>query len=103
MPPEQHQDQRRNTQEHPPRQHYLPQRALPGVRIQNRQIRGPEHLPQIAAIRNHRVPDPRPQGQARTRLQRAIEPQHHAAPDDDAQHVDKERDLLHEQGRESGA
>ena len=50
----------------PTRQQHLPQRPMPGVRIENRQIRGPEQLPQIAAVRNQRVPDARAQGQVST-------------------------------------
>ena len=64
IPPPLHPNQHRNAQDQPTRQQHLPQRPIPGVRIENRQIRRPEHLPQIAAIRNQRVPAARAQGQA---------------------------------------
>ena len=38
-------NQHRNAQDQPTRQQHLPQRPIPGVRIENRQIRRPEQLP----------------------------------------------------------
>ena len=64
--PRRTQNQRRNAPAATRPPHHLPQRPVPGVRIKNRQIRGPEQLPQIAAIGNQRVPDARAQGQLST-------------------------------------
>ncbi len=67
---------------------------MPGVRIENRQIRGPEQLSQIAAIRNQRVPDARAQGQAFTRRQSACALLHHEGHDAHQRREDKERGLF---------
>ena len=73
---------------------------MPGVRIVNRQIRGPEQLPEIAAIRDQRVPDARAQGQAFSRLHSACALLHHEGHDARRHREDKERKLLHEERQE---
>ena len=105
MPPPPQPHQHRNAQNQPTSQQHLAQRPLPRARIVNRQIRGPEQLPQIAAIRNQRVPDACAQGQTFSRHHRAATLLHQEGHDAHRRRQEKERQLLEEEGngkRETG-
>ena len=73
---------------------------MPGVRIENRQIRWPEQLPQIAAVRNQGVPAARAQGQAFNRRHSASVLLHHEGHDARRRREGKERELSPEQAEQ---
>ena len=76
---------------------------MPGTRVEDREIRRPEQLPQVAAIRDQCIGGARAQGQVFNRLHSASVLLRHEGRDTPQQHEGKERDLLEEQGQESGA
>ena len=70
---------------------------MPGVRIENGQIRRPEQLPQIAAVRNQRVPAARAEWQGLSRYHSASLLLHHEGHDARRRREGKERDFLRHQ------